>query len=71
MLPFGTYFGIGSYTLKIGGQATGTGLGGLIPSGAYKVAAVTVPVPEAETWAMLLAGLGLVGMQIRRKTALG
>jgi len=24
-------------------------------------------VPEAETWAMLLAGLGLVGLQIRRK----
>lgn len=26
------------------------------------------PVPEAETWAMLLAGLGLVGMQLRRRT---
>lgn len=26
------------------------------------------PVPEAETWAMLLAGLGLVGWQARRRT---
>ncbi len=29
---------------------------------------VLSPVPEAETWAMLLMGLGLVGLQIRRKT---
>jgi hypothetical protein len=25
------------------------------------------PIPEPETWAMLLAGLGLVGLQLRRK----
>jgi hypothetical protein len=67
VLPLGTYFGIGSYTLKIGGQATGTGLGSLLPAGAYTVAAVTVPVPEPETWAMLLAGMGLVGLRARQK----
>jgi MYXO-CTERM domain-containing protein len=27
------------------------------------------PVPEADTWAMLLAGLGLVGWQARRRKA--
>ena len=27
---------------------------------------VTAPVPEAETWALMLAGLGLVGLQLRR-----
>ena len=26
-------------------------------------------VPEADTWAMLLAGLGLVGFAARRRTA--
>ncbi|MCA1924944.1 MAG: esterase-like activity of phytase family protein [Thiobacillus sp.] len=39
---------------------------------AYKVSAAdlagyTAPVPEAETWAMLLAGLGLVGWAARRR----
>ena len=29
----------------------------------------TSPVPEPETYAMLLAGLGLVGGQIRRRAA--
>ena len=32
------------------------------------VEAVTTPVPEADTWAMLLAGLGLVGFAVRRRT---
>lgn len=66
LLP-GTYFGTGSYTLKIGGEATGNGLLGLLPAGAYTVAAVTVPVPEPETWAMLLVGMGLVGLRVRQK----
>lgn len=30
---------------------------------------VAVPVPEADTWAMLLAGLGLMGFIARRRTA--
>jgi len=29
---------------------------------------VTQPVPEAETWTMLLAGVGLVGFAVRRRT---
>jgi hypothetical protein len=35
--------------------------------GGYAIANV-VAVPEAETWAMLLAGLGLVGFMARRRT---
>ena len=66
ILPLGTYFGVGNYTLKINGQATGTGAFGL-PNGAYTIGAVTLPVPEPETWAMLLVGLGLVGLRLRQK----
>lgn len=61
ILPANSYFGADNYTLKIGGTATGT-FGGL-----YNIAAITVPVPEPETWAMLLVGLGLVGLRLRQK----
>lgn len=32
---------------------------------------VTVPVPEPETWAMLVAGIGLIGLQLRRRSNAG
>jgi hypothetical protein len=35
---------------------------------ALNVQAVTTPVPEADNWAMLLAGLGLVGFAVSRRT---
>lgn len=66
ILPANTYFGVGSYTLRIGGHATGSGLFGL-PSGSYTLGAATLPVPEPETWAMLLAGMGLVALRVRHK----
>lgn len=54
------------------------GLGGLVTAGLYgaenpfdlqgRQIDMAVAVPEAETWAMLLVGLGLVGMQLRRRT---
>jgi len=46
------------------GQHTGVDAGFIVSS----IASVTVtPVPEPETYAMLLAGLGLVGFAARRK----
>lgn len=60
-LPANSYFAAGNYTLKIGGNATGTG------GGMYTVAAVTAPVPEPETWGMLLVGVGLIGLRLRQR----
>ena len=52
----------GSYFLLISGYTNGT-LGGIY-SGAISV----TPVPEPETWAMLLAGLGIVALKLNRRS---
>lgn len=51
----------GSYYIKIAGVANGS-LGGI-----YTASAVAVPVPEPETYAMMVAGLGLIGGVARRR----
>jgi hypothetical protein len=61
----GGTLGAGNYYFHISGQAVGT-LGGQ-----FSYSASAVPVPEPETWAMLVAGLGLVGLQLRRRTKTG
>ena len=58
----GGTLGAGNYYFHVTGQAVGT-LGGK-----FSYSASAVPVPEPETWAMLVAGLGLVGLQLRRRT---
>lgn len=63
----------GSYFFKITGDVNGWGLnidGNLangMEKGAYFFNASAAPVPEAETWAMMGLGLGLVGLQLRRR----
>ena len=52
----------GSYTLQIRGTVSGTS------GGSYAgVLNLANPVPEPETYAMLLAGLGFIGFTARRK----
>jgi hypothetical protein len=52
----------GSYTLQIKGTVSGTG------GGSYAgVLNIANPVPEPETYAMFLAGLGFIGFMTRRR----
>jgi MYXO-CTERM domain-containing protein len=39
------------------------------PAGGYSLDYTVATVPEADTWAMMLAGLGLVGALVRRRKA--
>ena len=48
-----------TYTLRVGGTSDGTA--------AYVGVIALTPVPEPETYAMLAAGLGMMGMMIRRR----
>jgi hypothetical protein len=51
----------GYYALQINGQVLGAG------GGAFGGDLTVSPVPEPQSWAMLLAGLGMLGMATRRK----
>jgi len=51
----------GSYYYAITGNATGS------QGGFYSITSTVTPVPEPETYAMLLAGLGVVGSLYRRR----
>ncbi len=55
--------GVGIYALEL----TTPGLDPILASGRVEVSLTVSPIPEPETWAMILAGLGLVGLQLRRK----
>jgi len=56
----------GNYYLSVMGITSGSSGG--IYNGAISVAA-PAPVPEPETWAMMIAGLGAVGFLARRRKA--
>ncbi len=60
---FTTYLGAGDYTVTISGD----GLGG-IPAGLG--VRLDSAVPEPATWAMMIAGFGLVGAAVRRRVAI-
>jgi hypothetical protein len=60
----------GVYRAVISGQANTSTGNGHNYSGYFQIAAVS-PVPEAETYAMLLAGLGVIGFISRRRLMTG
>ncbi|ALK99841.2 MULTISPECIES: FxDxF family PEP-CTERM protein [unclassified Massilia] len=51
----------GNYALKVDGRVMGAG------GGAFGGDLTVSPVPEPQTWGMLLAGLGLLGVAARRQ----
>nr|WP_315398070.1 FxDxF family PEP-CTERM protein [uncultured Duganella sp.] len=54
--------GAGDYYLEVTGQVLGK-------NSSYGAEMTLTPVPEAETYAMMMAGLGLVGFVARRRAA--
>jgi hypothetical protein len=57
--------------LTLKGVANGAGIPGQIKPGTYSIAAVAAPVPEPETHAMMLAGLGTIGYMAARRRRQG
>ena len=57
----------GNYQLKISGNTVGTGkvIDNVTLFGQYNLS--VSPVPEPEEWAMMMLGLGLMGMKLSRK----
>jgi hypothetical protein len=51
----------GNYFYEVKGRATGSS------GGFYSITSAVTPVPEPESYAMLLAGLGVVGSLYRRR----
>lgn len=54
----------GAYAIQVNGEVRGVG------GGAFGADLTISPVPEPQAWAMLLAGLGLVSVAVRRTPAL-
>jgi hypothetical protein len=63
-----TLMSAGSYYLSVSGLADGTD-GGLYTLSVAALS-VTAPIPEPETYALLLAGLALIGFVARRRNGL-
>lgn len=55
-----TAVSVGDYSLRFFGAATGVGYGGSVTLSA-------APVPEPAAWAMMMIGLGAVGMAMRNR----
>lgn len=68
---FGPFTGSGPVSLGnlAAGMYTGTFSGSSTTGGYYAGALRVTPVPEPETLALMLAGLGAIGLMVRRRNA--
>ena len=57
----------GNFEVLISGAAAGYLNGGGPYAGFYTAQVLAAPIPEPETYAMMLAGLGLLGLRARRR----
>lgn len=57
----------GEHTIAPGEDADGAGFAGFTAQWRYEGVVAAAPVPEASTYGMMLAGLGLVGFAVRRR----
>lgn len=57
------------FRVEIAGNAVGTGqvIGGHSTYGSYDFSIQAAPVPEPETYALMLGGLGAIGFMLRRR----
>jgi len=62
--------GAGAYELRISGFGSGTSGVDSYDGQLLAIPAIAAAVPEPEIWAMMLVGVGLVGMRLRRKSRL-
>ncbi|MCX9158305.1 FxDxF family PEP-CTERM protein [Niveibacterium sp. 24ML] len=69
----GSLYSLESSTVSFSGLSTGDyklgffGFGGGVTAVSFAANAIAAPVPEPETYAMLLAGLGMIGAIARRR----
>ncbi|MBI5335585.1 MAG: PEP-CTERM sorting domain-containing protein [Burkholderiales bacterium] len=60
-----------SFSVVISGNVVGTGqvVNGVSTRGSYDFSIQAAPVPEPETYALMLGGLGAIGFMLRRRAA--
>ncbi len=63
-----SFYNASSLTITIQDLLINTGSLASINKNLLKLTITTSPVPEVETWTMMLAGVGLIALQLRRRT---
>jgi hypothetical protein len=63
-----SFYNASSLTITVQDLLINTGTLASINKNLLKLTIMTSPVPEVETWTMMLAGVGLIALQLRRRS---